>query len=198
MNNNLHELVFIVDKTASSVQYENATSEIFKALVKSQKDVDCGANVTISSFGAENTILFQAKPIEKVRWTSKLLGEHSGVNCFLDSSLDTINEVGKRLADTPEEERPAKVIVTMTVLGRDNASKKTTYDMLREIIEHQSYVYKWKFFLVTDFSINMEKLGISPDDTIILSNGSSPKDKIKELSNKITEYRHEVMRGCEE
>lgn len=198
MNNNLHELVFIVDKTASSVQYENATSEIFKALVKSQKELDCDTNVTISCYGAENTILADAKPIEKIRWSSKLLGEHSGVSCFLDSTLDTINEVGKRLANTPEKDRPAKVIVAMTVLGRDNASKKTTYELLKGVIEHQSSVYKWKFFLVTDFSINMEKLGIAPDDTIILSKGVSPKEKFKELSSKITECRLEAIKGCEE
>lgn len=198
MNNNLHELVFIIDNTASAVQYENVTSEIFKSLVKKQKELSCNTNITLSSFGAENTILTDAKPLEKLRWSSNYLRNQSGVNCFLDASIETINDVvGKRLSDTAEEERPSKVIVTLVVLGRDNASKKTTYDTLRNVIEHQSSVYKWKFLLVTDFSINMEKLGISPDDTFILAKGASPKEQFEELSKKITECRLEAIRACE-
>ena len=52
-------------------------------------------------------------------------------------------------------------------------------------------MYKWKFYLITDFSINMEKLGIGEDDTIILKkdNPDAFKNAYDELNEKITALR---------
>ena len=98
-----------------------------------------------------------------------------------------MDDIGVRLTNTPEEERPSKIIVTIVVFGRDNASKSCTYEKLREMIALQRDVYKWQFYLLTDFSINMEKLGIAEDDTIIIKhvNGDWFKEPFAELSDKI-------------
>ena len=75
----------------------------------------------------------------------------------------------------------------VAVFGRDNASKNCTYERLRDMIAHQRDVYKWKFFLITDFSINMEKLGIAEEDTIMIKHtqGDWFRQPVGELSDKI-------------
>ena len=62
------------------------------------------------------------------------------------------------------------------------------------MIALQRDVYKWQFYLITDFSINMEKLGIFPDDTFILHRDE--KDTLgqayKELGERVAELRAEL------
>lgn len=63
------------------------------------------------------------------------------------------------------------------------------------MIALQRDVYKWQFYLITDFSINMEKLGISPDDTFILrrdEKDATLAQAYKELNERVTELRGEL------
>lgn len=190
MKENLHELVFILDQSASIKEnYDDALSG-FKKLIAEQKKLACSANVTINAFGKGIIPIMENKPIEKVRFNKNLFPD-SGVCPMIDSVMKTIDDVGERLSNTPEDERPAKVIVTIVTFGRDNASKKHTYDQLAEKIQLQSGVYKWKFYLVTDFSINMEKLGINEDDTMIIHRDDKEtfKAAYAELNEKMTAHR---------
>lgn len=132
-------------------------------------------------------------PLEKFKVNSWLEDDGSGVNNMLDQTSNIMNKVGERLAATPEAERPSQVIVTIIAFGRDNASVRCTYDQLRDMIAHQRDVYKWKFFLLTDFTINMEKLGIAEDDTIIIH--KSEKDWFKKPYEELTEKMVECLKN---
>ena len=190
MNDNLHELVFILNESASiGDQAENAV-KCFKKLISDQKKVPFQTNVTANVFGSDYKTLFDGMPIEKLKFNPPLLPS-SGVCQLIDSAVRSIDEVGERLSATPEPDRPSRVIVTIVTFNRDNASKKHTFEELAERIKHQTEVYKWKFYLITDFSINMEKLGINEDDTIILKNSEPDafKNAYDELNNKITALR---------
>ena len=128
-------------------------------------------------------------PLEKFKVNSWLEGDGSGACNMLDQTSRIMRETGEYLASIPEEERPAQVIATIIVFGRDNASIRCTYEKLREEIALQRDVYKWKFFLMTDFTINMEKLGISEDDTIIIKKSEADwfKRPYEELTEKMVE-----------
>ena len=95
----------------------------------------------------------------------------------------------KFIAD--QKKLPLQTNVTIVTFNRDNASKKHTFEELAERIRHQTEVYKWQFYLITDFSINMEKLGISEENTIILkkSQPDAFKTAYEELNDKITALR---------
>jgi len=90
---------------------------------------------------------------------------------LIDSAVNFADETGVRYCNTPAEEIPERIIFVMTLLGKDNASKSYTYDKLREIIEHQSYVYKWEFFMVTDEPSNAEAIGIGEQNLISIIDG---------------------------
>ena len=190
MNDNLQELVFILDQSASIKDHLETASKSFKKLISDQKKLPRQTNLTVNIFGSDYVTLCNGLPAEKVKLTQKLFPT-SGVCPLIDSAVRSIDDVGERLSKTPEEERPSKVIVAIVTFNRDNASKKHTFEELAERIRIQTEVYKWKFYLITDFSINMEKLGISEDDTIILkkSNPDAFKEAYGELNKKITALR---------
>lgn len=193
MRNDLHELAVVLDQTATAEKYLDEFAKSFKTFIKSQKEMNCSTNFTVTSYGSEFIAHYDGVPLEKVKIQGNKLNPN-GVSNFLDSAAETIDLIGKRLAATAENERPSRVIVVLTVFGRDNASKKVTYEQLNEIIARQTNIYNWKFFLVTDFSIVMEKLGISPDDTTIFQHESYGMKKAwAEISEKITECRKETL-----
>jgi len=113
---------------------------------------------------------------------------------MLDAVSQLMDNVGERLSNTPEEERPSQVIVVINVFGRDNASKKCTHDRLKEMIALQRDVYKWKFILATDYTINMEKLGIDPDDTIVIKRDSDDMfgPAYKTINEMVTNIRNNM------
>ena len=190
MNENLHELVFILDQSASIKDHLESASKSFKKLISDQKKLPLQTNVTTDIFGSDYVTLFDGLPIEKVKFTQKIFPT-SGVCPLIDSAIKAIDGVGERLSNTPEQDRPSRVIVTIVTFNRDNASKKHTFEELAERIRHQTEVYKWQFYLITDFSINMEKLGISEENTIILKKNQKDafQTAYEELNSKITALR---------
>ena len=60
-------------------------------------------------------------------------GEH--VSSLLDALGATIDEVGARLAATPEEERPSNVIFVVMTDGYENASKLYSSDEIKNMIK---------------------------------------------------------------
>lgn len=164
------DLLFAFDCGATAQAQKEQAVKAFKGLVAAQKKLDGEANITAVCFNDKISLTMDNKPVKKITAKDYTFFESDshGECCMLDATAKLIDEVGERLSNTPEEERPSKVIVCIHIFGRDNASKKCTHDRLREMIALQRDVYKWKFILATDFTINMEKLGISPDDTIVI------------------------------
>lgn len=195
MNNNLHELVFLFDQSSTISDLYGEAQKGFKNLIESQKKCQTDTNVTISIFGSEYANVSDNIPISKVK-ISKEPFELSGTCPFVDSSVRIIDEVGARLSRTYEDARPSKVIVVLVNFGRDNASKNYTYDQLAEKIKHQTEVYKWSFYLLTDFSINMEKLGIPEENTFIvkLSEKNCFASEYQKLSDSILSLRQETAK----
>lgn len=185
MNNDLTLQIFAFDCSAIPVeQHENiirAVKKYGKALrATGRKQVVSGIRFTRNE---EARVMNYS--LDKFKVNSWLENDGSGVCNMLDQTSRIMREVGEHLASIPEAERPSQVIVTIIVFGRDNASVHCTYEQLREMIAHQRDVYKWKFFLLTDFTINMEKLGIAEDDTIIIKKSEAdwfarPYDELTE------------------
>ena len=61
---------------------------------------------------------------------------------MLDAVGRTINHVGNRLADMPEEER-LKVVFTIITDGYENASHEFDWNTVKEMIKHQREKYSW-------------------------------------------------------
>ena len=169
--------------------------KVIKAFAGDLKKIeDKELRVSGLTFGAVDETRIVDKPLKKIHISELVLHNDGSGKCpMLDKTATLMDDIGVRLTNTPEEERPSQMILTIVVFGRDNASKKFTYDQVREMIAHQRDIYKWKFFLMTDFSINMEKLGIAEDDTILIKKSEENwmKKPFEELSEKMIKHIRE-------
>lgn len=190
------ELLFGLDCGSVAETQREQAIKAFKSFVNAQKKLDGEANLTGISFNNRITYLYDNIPLKKI--TAKDYGfdmsNGRGECCMLDAVSQLMNDAGERLSNTPEEERPSQVIVVIYVFGRDNSSKKCTHDRLKEMIALQRDVYKWKFIIATDYTINMEKLGIDPDDTIVIKRDEKDifAPAYKEINEIITKIRSEM------
>lgn len=195
MNNKLTLQLFAFDCNAiSKERHDDALKAIKKfgaALRKTGRTQHCSG----IRFVRDREISICDLPLEKFRMDKiGVENDGTGICAMLDRTSQLMDDEGVRLNDTPEEERPSQVIMTIIVFGRDNASVNCTYEKLHDMIALQRDVYKWKFFLMTDFTINMEKLGIAENDTIIIK--KSEKDMFArpfaELTEKIVKLLNEA------
>ena len=190
MKDSLKQLLFAFDYALVPPGHVEEALKALRSFVSAVKKTNKEIRVSAISFNDGEEIKIVNQPIEKVKLPKLGAGAKANGACtMLDKTSKLMDDIGVRLTNTPEEERPSRIILTILVFGRDNASKNCTYERLREMIALQRDVYKWKFFLITDFSINMEKLGIAEEDTIMLKHvdGDWFKEPFAELSDKIVD-----------
>ncbi|WEG14418.1 VWA domain-containing protein [Pullulanibacillus sp. KACC 23026] len=110
-----------------------------------------------------------------------------GTTALYDAIGKTINEVGNRLSNTGEEERPAKVIFVITTDGLENASCEFDYEKVQSMIRHQQEVYDWEFMFMganIDAVKEAEMIGISNGNAF---NFQASSEGISEMYNDICE-----------
>lgn len=71
-----------------------------------------------------------------------------GCTALLDAVGKTIDSVGARLSETPEEERPEKVIFVIMTDGEENSSREYDLEKVKGMIEHQTNKYSWEFIFL--------------------------------------------------
>jgi hypothetical protein len=174
MNQNLTEIIFILDRSGSMAGLENDTIGGFNGFVKKQAEAG-QTSLTTVLFDDRYEILHNGIDAGDVVLTG---GEYftRGSTALLDAVGKTINDVGKRLSDTPEDSRPGKVIFVITTDGLENASREFNYDKVKKMITHQSEKYGWEFiFMGANIDVAKEgnKLGIGADRSF--SFAASPK-----------------------
>jgi len=89
-----------------------------------------------------------------------------GSTAFLDAIGITINNIGKSLFNTNEEERPGKVLFVIITDGMENSSREFSYEKIKEMIEHQKSKYAWDFIFLganIDAVTTAGSFGISAD-----------------------------------
>lgn len=88
----------------------------------------------------------------------------NGMTAMNDGIGTAIDEIGKWLADMPEEERPSKNLIVIMTDGCENYSRNYSLSKVRDMIKHQTDVYNWSFvYMGTDITtVEMaDDLGIS-------------------------------------
>lgn len=163
MNNNLTEMVFILDRSGSMGMLEEETIGGFNSMIEKQKAGPGEAHVTTVLFDNEYYLLHDAVDIKEVKPITKNEYYARGTTALYDAIGKTIDAVGERLAATPEEERPGKVIFVITTDGYENASKAYSLSRIKEMIEYQKSKYSWVFMFLAanmDAEAEAQKFGI--------------------------------------
>jgi uncharacterized protein with von Willebrand factor type A (vWA) domain len=148
MKKNKSEIVIVLDRSGSMSSIKNDIEQGFKAFLEKQKLIEGEAFVTLYQFDNSHEKVFELKDIKDV--TGVLIDPRGGT-ALIDSVCKAINEVGERLGNTPEDDRPESVIVIVLTDGEENQSREFTLEQMKEKVTHQQDVYKWNFvFLGTN------------------------------------------------
>jgi hypothetical protein len=114
----------------------------FRAFLDKFRNLGQDVRVTLAQFDHVYEILWENVPIRDVPLYHL---EPRGTTALLDAVGHTLQIVGQRLARTPEEERPSKVVVVIVTDGHENQSMEYTRAVVRQMIEHQTTKYNWQF-----------------------------------------------------
>ena len=148
MKKNLTELVFIIDRSGSMYNLVNDTIGGYNSMIENQKKEQGDAYVTTVLFDDNYELLHDHINLKEIKPITDKEYYTRGSTALLDAVGKTINSIGVRLNNTPEDERPDKVIFVITTDGYENASRKFTKTQIKDMIEHQQNKYSWTFIFL--------------------------------------------------
>lgn len=164
MKKNLTEIIFILDRSGSMDLLTEDTIGGYNSYIENQKKEDGEALVTTVLFDDKYEILHDGVNIKDIKPITNKEYFARGCTALLDAVGKTITNVGARLNNTPEEERPEKVIMIITTDGKENASVEYTKAKIKEMIEEQTNKYSWQFIFLganIDAVAEAESIGIN-------------------------------------
>lgn len=148
MRKDLIETIFVIDASGSMYSAKADTIGGFNSLIESQKKQPGETLVTSIFFNHEVKVLDNCVNIQQVQPLTNDNYIAIGSTSLYDAVGYAIDSVGERLAATPEENRPAEVMVIIVTDGFENSSKKYCFEDIKERIERQQKTYSWKFIFL--------------------------------------------------
>ena len=164
------ELVVIIDRSGSMSGKESDVEGGFRSFIQEQKALPGDASLTLAQFDDDYEIIFTQKPLSEHIPDYNLVPR--GMTALLDAVGKTIASVGERLSQTPENDRPDKVLVIIMTDGMENASSEYRYDRIKQMIEHQKSVYQWEFIFM---GADMDAISVANDIGISARNTVNAK-----------------------
>jgi uncharacterized protein YegL len=192
MKDNLTELVFILDRSGSMSRLTGDTIGGFNSTINEQKKKEGEAVVSVVLFDDVYSVLHNGVDIKSVPELTNKEYFARGSTALLDAIGKTINTVGARLKNTPEDERPAKVLLIITTDGEENASREFSDEQIKAMIEHQKTKYNWDvLFIGGDIhSVNyaQRNLGVA-DSVFTVQSVDGEHSRYMGMNAAITNYR---------
>jgi uncharacterized protein YegL len=193
MKENLTEIVAILDRSGSMEELTGDTIGGYNSFIKGQKEVPGEAFLTTVLFDDQYELLHDRVDIKKVKNLTKKQYWARGTTALLDALGKTINDIGLKLYNTPEHERPSKVIFFIITDGLENASHEFTDDKIKQMVELQRNTYSWEFIFL---GANMDafsvatSMGIRGDMAFDMDNdGATFRNAYNWMADAVVSYR---------
>lgn len=142
MNQEHTEIIIVLDRSGSMSVIKADMEGGLNSFFEDQKKEPGRCSVTLTQFDTEYEIVYSGidlKDVPKVEFTPR------GATALLDAVGRTIHEVGKRLVDMDEANRPGRVIFLIITDGYENASKEFDQAQIKALITEQTEKYNWLF-----------------------------------------------------
>ena len=165
MRTDLTEIICIIDRSGSMQSIRSDAIGGFNAFLEGQQNHPGEGRLTLALFNHDYERVYENTPLGEVPPLTEDTYVTGGTTALLDAIGRTLVDVGKRLAATPEAERPSQVIVAILTDGMENASTDYTHERIAEMIEHQQAKYAWEFIFLAanqDAFQAAQRLAISP------------------------------------
>lgn len=148
MNQNLTEIAFILDRSGSMSNVAHAAITGFNHFLRDQQVAPGQARLTLVLFDDVYLVPAENVPVQEVVALNTDTYVPRNSTALLDAIGETVERMGQRLANTPEDDRPAKVIVAILTDGLENASTQFTWKQISTVIRHQREKYAWEFLFL--------------------------------------------------
>lgn len=144
-NPNHADLTVVLDRSGSMSSVADETISGLNHFLAEQRKLPGTAAFTLVQFDTAYEFVHRGIPIAAVPPLTRETFVPRGMTALLDAVGRAINETGERLAATPEQDRPGKVIFVILTDGQENSSREFTRQRIFEMIGHQREVYAWDF-----------------------------------------------------
>lgn len=151
MKDKLIHVAFVIDSSGSMMGSEKDVIGGFKKTIEEQKAVKDGeCIVSLYEFASDVKQVYLGKKLDEVEDIDYKVG---GMTRLYDGIGTAVDEIGRWLADKPEDERPSKNLIVIITDGGENSSTEYRLKDIKNRIEIQEKVYNWSFvYLGNDLS----------------------------------------------
>ncbi len=140
----LADITVILDRSGSMESMVEHVVSGFNEFVKLQRD----ANISLAQFDHEYTLVYDQIPVSRVPSMTRSTFQPRGMTALNDALGHTIDNVGKRLSELSEANRPEKVVILVITDGYENYSSDYSRERVAEMIKHQRNKYNWEFVFI--------------------------------------------------
>jgi hypothetical protein len=148
VNQNLTECISLLDKSGSMYSLRGDVVGGYNKLLEEQKKIPGEANFSLIFFDTSIQRVYENKPIRDVPPMKEEDYRPDNCTALLDAVGATISSIGKRLAATPEDQRPGKVILAIMTDGEENSSHEYSKTQIKSMIEEHQNVWKWEIIFI--------------------------------------------------
>ena len=166
MKKNLTELVFILDRSGSMAGLEKDTIGGFNAMLEKQKAEDGEAFISTVLFDNYSEVIHDRVPLDAVPKLTEKEYYVRGCTALLDAVGGAIHHIANVHKYAREEDRPEKTMFVITTDGMENASRRYSYEKVREMITRQKEQHGWEFLFLganIDAAREAARFGIAAD-----------------------------------
>ena len=152
-NSNYTHLLVVVDRSGSMFGCCNDMIGGLDSFFAEQAELDGTCLVDYVQFDDHYEIVFEDVPVAE----AKAQLEPRGSTALLDAVGKSVTDLGKKLAEKDEADRPGLVMVVVVTDGYENASRDWDAKSIKELIKQQEDEWNWQF---TFLGANMDAVAI--------------------------------------
>jgi uncharacterized protein YegL len=155
MRSDLTDITFVIDRSGSMEDIKTEMESTIKEILQSQQTGNDECRLSVYQFDSaplslRDNGLRLDKTVDYVRIADvkSVTIEPRGGTPLRDALCNVIDETGRRLSLTNEQDRPGKVVFVIVTDGMENTSKQYSWKDVENRVKKQESVYNWLFMYV--------------------------------------------------
>lgn len=138
----------VLDRSGSMTTVTKATIDGFNEFLAGQKALPGEATLSLLQFDHEQLTTYDFAKLADVPNLSRESYRPRGNTALLDAIGMAIDSLGTKLSQTPEADRPSRIVVVIITDGEENSSSAYSRTKVFELITHQRQKYGWEFMFL--------------------------------------------------